>query len=79
MLYLNKYNLSHRCSVNILHDIQNFPNHSNKRLNPQRKFRSADSTGHLNCWHLKVKKYTVLAQDMQWHSCFSLQAGRSWV
>jgi hypothetical protein len=55
MLYLNKYNLFHRSSINILQDIQNFPNHSNKRLNPQRKFQSADSTGHLNRRRLKVK------------------------
>ena len=54
MLYLSKYDLFHRSSVNILQDIQNFPNHCNKRLNPQRKFRSADSTGYLNRRLLKV-------------------------
>jgi hypothetical protein len=53
---LNKYNLFHRCSVNTVQDIQYFPNHSNKRLNPQRKFRSADSTGHLNRRRLKVNR-----------------------
>jgi hypothetical protein len=60
MLYLNTYNLFHRCSVNILQDIQNFPNHSNKHLNPQRKFPSADSTGHLNRRCLKVNKANAL-------------------
>jgi hypothetical protein len=49
MLYLmSKYNLFRRFSINILQDIQNFPNHCNKHLNPQRKFWSADSTGYIN-------------------------------
>jgi hypothetical protein len=48
MLYLSKYNLFHSSSINILQDIQKIPNHCNKPLNPQRKFRSAENTGYLN-------------------------------
>jgi hypothetical protein len=54
MFNLSKYDLFHRSSINILQDIQHFPNHCNKLLNPQRKFRSADSTGYLNRRLLKV-------------------------
>jgi hypothetical protein len=76
-LYLNKYNLFHTCSVNILQDIQNFPNHNNKRLNPQRKFQSTDSTGHLNRRRLRVhiqKFYMALTL----HLCVTYGSKKKW-
>jgi hypothetical protein len=54
MLYLSKYNLCRRSSINILQDIQKLPNHSNRRLNAKRKFQSADNTGYVNHQLLNV-------------------------
>jgi hypothetical protein len=66
MLHLSKYDLFYRSSINILQDIQNFPNHCNKRLNTQRKFRSADSTGYLNRRLLKVKAKMIV--QLEFHA-----------